>query len=199
MNILSGELEPTKTYASRSWVWVGKSDPTAVEDGTLTVNFVTGKTARAAVESRRYFAQEIGSEFGRMFLFLKAEPQTDPNEPDCYQVALLDNGLIACSCKADACHAPSCIHKDVLPALIAAGAFDAGAIVPADETSGLWFPSEPPKETCGYCAGSGRVRAMKVSEGNPHMRVPDHSRTQDCEYCGGSGQTEDGAKLQAAR
>lgn len=128
MDVLSGSLPATRTYASRTWVWVGRSDPFDVADGTLTVTFTRGTTRRAAVESRRYAVQEIDASYrgGRLFLFLKADGQPDPREADIYEVHQLngDPRQTTCTCKAAGCRVESCVHRDAIPALIEAGVFD---------------------------------------------------------------------------
>lgn len=147
MDILSGELTPTKTYAARSWVWVGGLAPDRC-DGVLTVSFAKGKTGRAAVESRRYLVQRQPDDGPvRRWFFLKVEPVT-PDEPaPVYEVTAMPGGVWDCTCTADQCKAPCCVHKDVVPALIAAGVYDGDPEDPApSEASGLWHPDEPPAD-----------------------------------------------------
>lgn len=123
MDLLSGELEATRTYTARSWTWISRTDPQAIYDGILTVQFTRGKTGRAGVETRRYFVQEIPSDMpGRCFLFLKDE-QPDASQSDIYRVDETEFGVL-CSCRAAQCHAPECVHADATAALLAAGAFE---------------------------------------------------------------------------
>lgn len=159
MQFLTGTLEPTRTYASRSYVWVGGLAPETC-DGVLTVQFVHGKTARAKVESRRYILQEQPPDAGcRLFFFLKVDPPRRPGEPEpepervgderperdrgLYEVRCLPGGGVTCTCKAASCRLDVCVHRDVIPELIAAGAFPDPDPAP-NEVSGSWFEPDPP-------------------------------------------------------
>lgn len=163
MMLLTGDLGNTKTYASRTWSWVGRIDPADLADGTLTVNTVKGATARAKVESRRYSVQEVPADFGRSFLLVKADGTLEapaPQDGEVYEVHVTDHGT-TCTCKAGQYKVDNCVHRDAVPALVEAGAFDQPIDPPAApplteaeiddmaaayerERSGLWFPAKPP-------------------------------------------------------
>jgi hypothetical protein len=103
LNMLSGRLNPTATYAVREWRWV-PNDPEANPEGPLGELTIilqkaerNGRTRPTKVESDTYaVAEEPGFDaVGRHFLLMNL---TDPAQPEVYGVQIGPRGC-DCNCK----------------------------------------------------------------------------------------------------
>ena len=110
--MLSGALQPTKTYARREFQWL----PTADREGVLVIR--QRRTAGGREDKDVYLVEEQtrhGSPY-REFLVVNA---TDPDQPDAYQVTLIRGHVVGCTCMADRCKVPVCKHKDAIEMIVA--------------------------------------------------------------------------------
>lgn len=135
LDMLSGDLKPTATYARRWWHWrPGDDAATGVEcDGVLTIGMAKGRRAGSKIEEDHYAVQELDciGRPGRSFLLLNL---FDSDQPDVYQATLYADGVTNCTCTAGQCRVPGtpdasqgCKHRDALLAVIAAGGIDRSA------------------------------------------------------------------------
>lgn len=120
LDLLTGSLPPTATYARRDWVWL-PADPTDYPDGrlgTLTIVLQHSRRAGAKQESDSYgvdFETEPVGRMGANFLLVN---DTDPQQPDAYRVLI--GPEVSCTCKAGKCRTP-CKHIDAILDVIEQG------------------------------------------------------------------------------
>lgn len=127
LDMVSGRLEPTATYARRDWVWFPAA-PGAHPDGrigSLTIVLQHSRRAGAKQETDTYGLDEehdTGFPEGvRSFLLAN---DTDPEQPDVYRCVIGSDagGLVhdRCTCRAGST-GKDCKHKDVINHLISEG------------------------------------------------------------------------------
>ena len=124
---LSGSLQPTKTYASRRWVWTRNPDPAALGDGTLTITCKRSSKPGAKAEDDTYSVAEVAEAVRGWKRFLLVNI-TDAGQKDVYEVTLGGRGDL-CTCDAGRAKVPSgCKHRHALRAVVAAGGFERDAV-----------------------------------------------------------------------
>lgn len=135
MNILSGDLERTATYAGRRWSWVENPDKTRPgehHDGKLTITLQKGARPGCKVEADTYCIEEeppVGF-VGRAFLLVNL---SDESQPDVYRSRIGDRADDwACTCKAGSCGL-LCKHVESLRAVVAEGGLPDPRTEPTDE------------------------------------------------------------------
>lgn len=117
LDAVSDEMEPTRTYARRVWLWVPADTTHPAWDGRLgdlTIQLQRTRRAGCRVEQDTYAVQDEYGPDGREFLLLNL---TDPDQEDVYRVHPESQ---TCSCTAAQC-GQICKHRDALSALLARG------------------------------------------------------------------------------
>lgn len=117
VNVLTGDLPATSSYAKRSWLWLPSNDPTGMVQDTLTITLSKGKRPGGRIEVDSYDVSESTLMFhpGRTFLLLNLD---DPHQPDIYECHL-DGRLAFCSCVAGRVKHYPCKHMECLAAVLA--------------------------------------------------------------------------------
>lgn len=109
---VAGDLEPTATYAARSYRWV----PGDAGDGRVgTLDLILRKRKGGPVEHDQYAVVEEPAIGYRSFLLLNL---TDPGQEDVYRTNIGPRGA-ECTCKAGSYRVAVCKHRDGLAALLA--------------------------------------------------------------------------------
>ncbi len=127
LTITTNELEPTLTYAHRSYVWFSDGTGEVIMPGgevvpglgKLTVKMRHGRRWNCKTEIDTYAVEEVDAEeFGtRLFVLLNL---TDKTQPEPYRVTV--GGMNRCRCMAGRCRVPSgCKHRDSVADLIESG------------------------------------------------------------------------------
>ncbi len=117
---LAGDLAPTKTYASRRWVWTRNPDPTALADGKLTITCKKSAKPGAKAEDDTY---DVAEQFEAVRGFRRFYA-VNLASGEVYEVTLGDRGDL-CTCDAGRAKVPSgCKHRHAIRAVIQAGGFD---------------------------------------------------------------------------
>jgi hypothetical protein len=117
VRVVSGKLEPTRTYSARWWKWL--EIPSLPCDGILELGQVTEKSGE--VDASLYGVEEVRCVFagGRSFAVRKLGAEVG-GEDEQYTTTVLPRNSV-CTCKAGRTRNEVCRHRDGIVAVIEAG------------------------------------------------------------------------------